>query len=192
MRLAGFGRHVKRNVSVMFRQQRLENFLQRAAPAQYAGFYGADAALQNFGDFLVAEAFQIAKNYGHAENVRHALQRRLHGVLHFLRGKLFERRGAQIFDINVGVTFFGFRINGNIFLQVAFEPALVIQRFPDGDAIKPGFEGTAVTEAANSAESFEKNFLSAIGGIAGISQDSEDYVVDRGVIVGDQPVEGRF
>ncbi len=44
-------------------QQRLKNFSQRAAPAKDAGLHRADAALQNFGDFFVTQAFEVAETF---------------------------------------------------------------------------------------------------------------------------------
>ena len=53
-------------VGLVRAQKRLENFLQRAAPAKDAGLHRADAAFQDFGDFFVTQAFEIAQNHGAA------------------------------------------------------------------------------------------------------------------------------
>src|SRR5439155_18914607 len=87
---------------------------------------------------------------------------------------------------------FGFGVNRNVFLQVALEPALVIQRFANRDAVKPRFQRAALAEIANAAEGFQKNFLGAIGGIGSIAKHAEDEVIDRRMIVRDEPVESRL
>jgi len=69
------------------------------------------------------------------------------------------------------------------------EPALVIQRFANRDAVKPSFQRAALAETANAAEGFQENFLSAVSRVRSIAQHPEDKVIDRGMIVGDEPVE---
>ena len=155
-------------------------------------FTGADAALQDFGDFFVAQSFEVAKDYGAAKDFGNFLERVLHGGLNFVRGELLERRGGEIFNLDGGVAFFGFGVDGDIFLQVALEPALVVQGFADGDAIEPGLERTALAETANATKRLQEDFLGAIGGVCDIAEHAQDQVVDRAVIVGDQPVEGGF
>ena len=174
------------------RQKRLENFFQRAASAKNAGLHRADAAFEDFGDFFVAEAFEVAQNHRGAKNVGNLLQRAVHGHLNFQRGELLERRGAEIFDLDVRFSFFRLGVDRNIFLQVALEPALVIQRFANGDAVEPRFQRAALAEIANAAKGFQENFLGAVGGVGGIAEHAEDEVIDRGMIVGDEPVEGRL
>ena len=112
---------------------RFQKFLQRAAPAQDAGLYRADAALEDLSYFLVGQAFQIAENYGAAKHFRNFLKRLLHGLLNFVGSKLIERRGARVLDFNRAAPLFGFRVDGNILVQVAPEPALMIQRFAESE-----------------------------------------------------------
>ena len=108
---------------VALAEERLQNFLERAAAAKNAGLHGAHADFQNFGHFFVAQAFEITQDDRAAKNVRHLLEGALHGYLNFLRCELIEGRGAQIFDIDLGISFFRLRIDRDIFLQVALEPA---------------------------------------------------------------------
>src|SRR5580700_952925 len=122
-------------VQIRLRQQRLENFFERAASAENTGLHRANAAFQDFGDFFVAEAFEVEQNHGAAKHVRYLLQRALHGDLNFPRSQKLERSGAEIFDLDARVAFFWLGVNRNIFLEMTFEPALVIERFADGDAI---------------------------------------------------------
>src|SRR5271167_658814 len=44
-------------------QQRLKEILQRAATTEDPGLYRAGAALQDFGDFFVAQAFEVAEDH---------------------------------------------------------------------------------------------------------------------------------
>jgi len=81
-------------------QERLENFFQRAAPAKDAGLHGADAAFENFGDFFVTQAFEVAQNHGATKNAGNLLQSAVDGRLNFQRGQLLERRGAEILDFD--------------------------------------------------------------------------------------------
>src|SRR5271165_2842341 len=106
--------------------------------------------------------------------------------------ELIERRSGEIFDLNVRGAFFGLRVDGNILLKMPLEPAAMIQCFADGDAIEPGLEGAALAKVPNSLEGFQENFLSGIGSVSRITEHAEDEVVNRSVIMGDEPVEGGF
>jgi len=68
----------------------------------------------------------------------------------------------------------------------------VIQRFANGDAVEPRFQRAALAEIANAAKGFQKDFLGAVGGIGSVAQHAEDQVIDRRMIVRDEPVEGRL
>src|SRR5258706_11889719 len=112
--------------------------------------------------------------------------------LNFQSSELLERRGAEILDFDARLPFLRFGIDRNILLQVALEPALVIQRFANGDAVEPRFQRAALAEIANAAEGFQKDFLGAVGGIGSVAKHAEDQVIDRRMIVRDEPVEGRL
>jgi len=73
-----------------------------------------------------------------------------------MAAKLLERSGATIFDFNVRVPFFGLGIDGNVFLQMPLEPAPVVQRFANGDAVKPSFQGAAPAEISNATKGFQE------------------------------------
>ena len=98
------------------------------------------------------KSFEIAQNHRAAKDIGNLLQRALHRSLNLVRRKLIERRLRQIFDFDRRVTLFRLRVDRNIFLQVPLEPALVIQRFANGDAIQPGLERTAHAENCESHE----------------------------------------
>jgi len=173
-------------------QKRLKNFFQGAAAAKDAGLHRADAAFQNFGNFLIAQAFEVAQNHRAAKNLGNLLQSAVDGHLNLVRGQLLEGCGTEILDLDAGLPFFRFGVNGNIFLQMALEPALVIQRFADGDAVEPRFQRAALAEIANTAKGFQENFLGAVGGIGSVAKHAEDEVIDRRMVVRDEPVEGRL
>lgn len=181
-----------RGVSLLRAQKRLKNFFQRAAPAKYAGLHRADAAFQNFSNFLVTQTFEVAQYHRAAKNIGNLLQRAVNSDLYFQSGKLLERCGAKILDFDARLTFFRFGVDGDILLQMALEPTLVIQRFANGDAVEPSFQGAALAEIANAAESLQENFLGAIGGVRSIAKHAEDKVIDRRMIVRDEPVESRL
>jgi len=173
-------------------QKRLKKFFQRAAPAKDAGLHRADAAFQNFRDFLVTQAFEIAQNHRAAKDIGNPLQSAVDGQLNFQSGELLEGRGAKISDFDAGLPFFRYGVDGNIFLHMTLEPALVVQRFADGDAVEPRFQRAAAAEIANAAEGFQENFLGTVGGIGSVAKHAEDEVIDRRMIVRDKPVEGRL
>ena len=106
-----------------------------------------------------------------------------------MRGELVERSLREILYFDHGVTLFGLRIDRNILLQVAFEPALVIQRFANGDAIQPGLQRTPLAKTANPAKCLEEDFLSAVGRIGHIAKHAQNKIVDGTVIVRNKPVE---
>ena len=97
-----------------------------------------------------------------------------------------------LIDFDLRLALFGFSVDGDVFLEVALEPAAIVESFADGDAIKPGLEGAALAKIANSFEGFQENFLSGIGGVCRVSEHSQDEVVNRSVIVSDEPVECGF
>src|SRR5216684_3644913 len=163
-------------------EPRFQKFLQRAAPAQDAGFYRADTALKDLGDFLVGQAFQVAEDYRAAKHFRNFLKGVLHGLLNFVGGELLKRRGAQILDFNRAVPLFGFGVDRNIFLQVTLEPALMIQRFAKGDAVEPRFQRAALAKTPDSTKRFQEDFLRAIRGVRSVSQHAQDQVEDRAVV----------
>src|ERR1700687_5734878 len=173
-------------------EPRFQKVLQRAASAQDARLYGAYAALEDFGDFLVGQTFQIAKDYRAAKYFRNFLKGLVHGLLNFVGAQLLEMLRAQILDFNRAAPFFGFRVDGNVFLQVALEPALVVQGFAKGDAVEPGFQGASLAKTSDSAKRFQENFLRSLRGVRGVSEHTQDQVVRRAVVVGDQPVKGGF
>src|SRR5882724_1339302 len=120
------------------------------------------------------------------------IQGAAHRHLNFHGRKLLKRSGATIFDFNVRAPFFRLGIDGNVFLQMPLEPALVVQRFANGDAVKPSLQGAALAEIANSAKGFQENFLGAVGRVRGVAQHAKDEVINRRMIVGDEPVECRL
>src|SRR5260370_25398909 len=179
-------------VNLVSAQQRLEMICRWAAPAKDAGFECDNTAVNDFGNCLVAESFEVAQNHGDAKNIGNLPQSVLHGHLNFQRRELLERSGSQIFDFDAPLSFFRLGVDGNILLQMALEPALVIQRFANGDAVQPRFPRAALAGTANSAEGFQKNFLDAIVGMGSVAKHAEDEVIDRRMIVRDEPVEGRL
>jgi len=75
---------------------------------------------------------------------------------------------------------------------MTLEPALMIQRFANSDAVEPRFQRAALAEIANAAKGLQENFLGAVGGIGSVAKHAEDEVIDRRMIVRDEPVEGRL
>jgi len=75
---------------------------------------------------------------------------------------------------------------------MTLEPALMIQRFANGDAVEPRFQRAALAEIANAAKGFQENFLGAVGGIGTVAKHAEDEVIDRRMVVRNEPVEGRL
>src|SRR5579859_6921057 len=127
-------------------QERLQQILQRAASTQDAGLNGADAAFQNFGDFFVAQAFEVAQNHRAAKNFGHLRKGGLHGTLNFARSKLIEGSRASVFDFERRMTVFRFGVNRDVLLQVTLEPAEIVERFANRDAIEPGLERAAAAK----------------------------------------------
>src|ERR1700747_863901 len=174
---------------VLLTEKRVQQILQGAATAQNARLHCAYAAFQNFGDFLVAETLEIAKNHSTAKYIGNFIERGLHYRLNFARCELVEWSGVHIFNFQLGLAFFRFRVNRNIFLQMTLEPAAVIQGFTNSDAIQPGLQRTTLAKAANAFEGLKKNFLRAVGSIAWIRQHAQDQVVHRGMVMRDEDVE---
>jgi len=127
-------------VKLSVAEQRLQKILQRAAATKNSGLHGADTAFEDFRDFLVAETFEVAQKSPHCEKTSGTcLQGAAHRHLNFHGRELLERRGAMVFDFNVRAAFFRLGIDGNVFLQMPLEPALVIQRFANSRCGKAKF-----------------------------------------------------
>src|ERR1700686_4483089 len=54
---------------VMLDEKRVEQILEGAASAQNARFDSADATFENFGDFFIAQTFQIAQDDRAAKHI---------------------------------------------------------------------------------------------------------------------------
>src|SRR5437870_7756885 len=178
--------------SLVSAQERLKNFFQGAAPAKDAGLHRADAAFQDFGDFLVAQAFEVSQNHGAAKNIGNLLQSTVHRRLDLQRSKLLEGRSAKSLDLDASLPFLRLGIDRNIPLHMALEPSLVIQGLSDGDAVEPRFQRAALAEIADAAEGLQENFLGAVSGVRSVAKHAEDEVIDRRMIVSDKPVESRL
>jgi len=59
------------------------------------------------------------KDYSARETLAESPAALLHRLLNFVGGELIKRSRAQIFDLDGVVPFFGLRVDGDIFLQVA-------------------------------------------------------------------------
>src|SRR5260370_7734558 len=106
-------------VSLMPAQKRPQNFFQRAAPAKDAGLHRANIAFQNFRDFLVTEAFQVAQNHRAAKGLGNLLQSAMDRRLNFQSSELLERRGAELLDFTARLSFSPFGLHENILLHLA-------------------------------------------------------------------------
>jgi hypothetical protein len=104
-------RAVRRSARFVLAEERLENFPEGASPAQDARFHRANAALENFGDLLVTQAFEVPQDDGGAKHVWNILQSVLHGNLNLSRSKLFKRCGAQILNFKRDVALLRLRVD---------------------------------------------------------------------------------
>jgi len=59
--------------------------------------------IQNFRDFLVTQALEIAQNHGAAKDIGHLLQGTVDDGLNLQRRELLEGRGAEILDFDAGL-----------------------------------------------------------------------------------------
>src|SRR5580704_12344732 len=69
------------------------------------------------------------------------------------------------------------------------QPAPVIQRLADGDAVQPGLQRTPASETSNPAKRLEKNVLRDIGGVTGFRDHPGDEAVNGTGVVRYEPVE---
>jgi len=78
--------------------------------------------------------------------------------LNFLRGKLLESV-AQRSSTSSVLAFLRLGVDGNILLQMALKPALMIQRFANGDADRAKFQRAALVGKMRMPRKAFKNFL---------------------------------
>jgi len=110
-----------------------QEFLSAAAPAKDADFTVPTLHSRTSETSVVNSGLEIAKNHGAAKDIGHLLQGTVDDGLNLQRRELLEGRGAEILDFDAGLPFYRFRIDGTFFCRWRFEPALMIQRFADGD-----------------------------------------------------------
>src|ERR1700722_8286774 len=161
---------MRRSERFVLPKQRLEYLPESAAAAKNARLHGANAAFENFGDFVVTQSFESAQNHRGTKHAGNFLQSVLHGNLNFSRSELLKRCCTKIFNFYARVAFFGLGVDRNILLQMALEPSLVIQRFANSDAVEPGFQRAPLAELANAAEGFQENFLRTVGGVGSFAE----------------------
>ena len=121
--------YMSNTARVLLVEKRVEQIFQGAAAAQDARFHSAHATFQNFGNFLVAQTLQISQDDSAAKYFRNFVERVLYHGLNLARCELVEWSSLHIFNFQLGLAFFRFRVNRNIFLQMTLEPAAVIQGF---------------------------------------------------------------
>src|SRR5271169_5581599 len=177
---------------LLLAKKRLENLPESATTTKDSRLHRADAAFEDFRNLVVAQSLEVAQDNSGAKHFRNFLQSMMHGNLNLSRSQLLKGCCPQIFDFDRGMAFFEFGVNRNILLQMALEPAFVIERLANGDAVNPGFQRAALAELANPPEGFQENFLRTVGRVGGIAEHAQNQVIDRGVVVGDQPVKCRF
>jgi len=105
-----------------------KNFFSARRPRRIEGLHRADAAFQNFEDVLVTQAIRDRARSPRCERHRESCCKALDDDSNFGDARLLEGR-ARDPRSRYGLALPPVRIDGNIFLHVAFEPALVIQRF---------------------------------------------------------------
>src|SRR5580700_2823918 len=157
-----------------FTEQWFENFFESAAAAKDAGLHRAYAHFQHFGDFLVAQTLEVSQDHRAAKDLRNLLQSDLHRYLNLLGCEPIEGSSAEVRDVDLGKTFFGLGVNRDILLQVALEPAAMIERFADRDAVEPSLQGAALSKLADALEGFQENFLSGVGSVSGIAEHAKN------------------
>jgi len=170
----------------------IQNFLEQAAAAKNARFHGADGNFENFGDLFVGKVFEVAQNYGASKNFRNLGQRVAHFGLHLVHLETFEGRSLAVFQVERGMLALFFGVYRNLLTMMTPAPAAMVESLPDADTVKPGFEGAAAAEIANTAKGAKENFLSNIGGVGAIGEDAVNQVVNAGVVVRDEPIESRL
>src|SRR5579862_5018635 len=149
-------RPLRQTGGAVLAEQRVEQFLEGAPAAQDSRFHRADAAFEHFGDFLVAQPFEITQDDRAAKHIGNLTQRLLYHVLNLARRQLVKRRPVQVLNLDRRLAFVRLRVDGNVLLQVTLEPAAVVEGFANGDPVQPGFQGTSLTKLADALEGFQK------------------------------------
>src|ERR1700735_3631849 len=70
-------------------------------------------------------------------------------------------------------------------------PSPVIQRLANRNSVEPGLQRTAATESTDTTKRAQKNFLGYVGCVGCIRKNSINEVINRGVVIGDEPFESR-
>src|SRR5438445_1035394 len=171
-------------------QHRFKNFAQRPASTQNARLHRTHRNVQDLGHLFVGESFQITQDDRRSKDRRHFCQCPLNHLLNFVAGEFLEWGYPGAFKLSRAVDLL--LLDGSLESQMTPETAPVIQTLAHRDAIQPGLQGTAVTKRANAPECLQKHLLRHVGSIVRIAQYPGYDRVDRGVIVGHEPVESRF
>ena len=153
---------------------------ERLAAADNTSLNRIDVDLENLGDFVVAQPFDLAQDQGVTESGLDALQRLFDSGACFVIHRDFQRRLVMVRqNLFVRHAVALIVIQAGFMAALAGKPTAMVVRFIDGDSIDPGLQRTLAPETADGAKHLEENFLHDIGRIGGVRHQAIDDVVDR-------------
>src|SRR5208283_2144037 len=99
-------------------------------------------------------------------------------------GSAFERRPARISGEIVGTTVLEFiSFNRDFALTVPAEPATVVVRFVNGNAVDPGTQAALLAKRADPPKYLQEHFLYNITSVVLTTEQPVDHPVDRLLIL---------
>jgi hypothetical protein len=175
-------------------QQRGELLAQARACAMQPRFHGTDGDLEDLGDLVVVEAFDVAEDDDGAVRFVELEEGLGYDLLGLGSRQVVGGAGgvAELASEVPGLVGGGQLIHGvEGQLDGAAELALMADGDVHGDAEQPGVEAAAVFKCADGGEGAEEGFLGEVASIVGMATEAEAHVKDPVLIFGYQLGEGR-
>ena len=176
----------------------LERDAQCGAAAGEAALYCAEVDVQDFGDLLVAEAFDLAQDDDLAKGFGEGTEGGFDVFAEFGADGAVEGRSvaggegvgeAEGLGVVAGLRDEGC-VDGEFLAFVAGPPAALVAGLVQGDAIDPGAQAGVAVEGGDVAEDLDEDLLGDVGGVGWVAQAAGDEGVDGVAVLGDEQGKG--
>ena len=165
---------------------------QRLPRARQPRLDGADRDAEREGDFVVAQAVDLAQHDHRALIERQLIERRPQPL-----GQLLARKARSGDGVVAGLA--QVAVRGHVLVERHLvglvappPPALAVARLVDDDAVDPGLEGRLAAEVVDGAEDAEEDFLGEVEGLVAVAQQVQGQLEDHALVAGHQLGAGRL
>ena len=174
---------------------------ESGAAAGEARLDGAEVGVEDLGDLLVGEVFDLAEDDDGAVGLGQLAEGGLDAKTELGLGGVVEGRTGAVGEGGsegeglaggVGLVGLGGGVDADLLAFVAGLPAALVGGLVQGDAVEPGAQAGVAVELANAAEDLDEDFLGDVGGVGGVVEAAADEGVEGLMVLGDEQAEGLF